>query len=75
MKRTQIGSAVQIKTYEVVTRAVEAGIAYGVNRATKHSTEEIPHHVIEQLNVHVLSAVMAELSDVLIFPELEAGEE
>ena len=50
-------------TYEVVSRAVEEGIAYGWNRARKHTDEPSP----EQEKEAIYEAVMLALSEVIQF--------
>lgn len=60
-----VRSAIRVNVYEVVSRAVEEGIAYGYRRAHKH--EESPGE--EHVKAEIEQAVMSALSDVLLFSE------
>jgi hypothetical protein len=63
-KRIKVKSTVQINSYDVIRRAVEEGVAYGINRAWKHSDNPVPspgqHEEIER-------AVINSLCEVIVF--------
>ena len=54
---------VKLKTYTILERAVEEGIAYGYNRAFKHDSKPLPESIQEL----VLQGVMNELCEVIDF--------
>jgi hypothetical protein len=56
---------VPIDVYGIVARAVESGVAYGWNRAHKHSESPGADHI----KCEIERAVINELSDVFIWPE------
>jgi hypothetical protein len=63
----RIRNNVRINAYEVISRAVEEGIAYGYNRAYKHTSkpsEDIIKHEME-------NAVMNSLCEILKFDDDE----
>ena len=53
----------QIKTYIIVERAVEEGIAYGLKRARKHHENPSQDHIA----IEIEKAVMFSLSEVIDF--------
>ena len=53
----------QIKTYRIVERAVEEGIAYGLKRAHKHHENPSQDHIA----IEIEKAVMFSLSEVIDF--------
>ena len=63
--RASITGTVRINAYRVIEDAVERGAAYGVRRARKHDDQPPDWHVAST----VADAVMAELSEVLIWDE------
>jgi hypothetical protein len=58
------------RTYEILRRAVEEGIAYGYRRAFKH-TEEPPEDTIRQ---EIETAIMAAIDEVFSFDEKPGPE-
>lgn len=58
---------VRLRTYDIVSRAVEEGIAYGYNRAFKHTDNPLP----ESIKHEIFNSVMSSLTDVLIFDDYE----
>ena len=63
MSKIVIGSTIEINSYEVISRAIEEGVRYGVMRAHKH-TDNPSKESIEDAVEH---AVMNSLSEVLIY--------
>lgn len=57
--------AIHVNAYRVVAEAVEAGVAYGWNRAHKHTDEPFP----EDTRRAIADAVMSELCEWLKFPD------
>jgi len=57
---------IRVNTYEVIAQAVENGISYGYKRAFKH-TEKPDEDSIKEA---IYQAVMNDLSEILIFPDL-----
>ena len=62
-KKIKPQSTMKLKTYTVVSIAVENGITMGFNRAHKHV--ETP--TMADINEAVLTAVMGELCDIIDF--------
>lgn len=58
-------TAVRIRAYDVIWRAVEEGVAYGYKRAHKHT--DAPGE--ESIREHIERAVMASLEEVLAFDD------
>ena len=61
--KCQIETTAKIRLYEVLQRAVDDGIAYGWNRAHKH-TDTPAEHLIRG---EIYNAVMNSLCDVIDF--------
>lgn len=61
-RRRKVTSAVRVRVYDVVRRAVEDGTAFGWMRARKHTEAPTREDVLEAQ----VSAVMSELCDVLV---------
>jgi folate-dependent phosphoribosylglycinamide formyltransferase PurN len=59
----KVRGIIRVNTYDVIARAVEEGVKYGLNRAYKHT--EKPSR--EDMESHVAQAVVNELCEVLIF--------
>lgn len=59
----------KVKTYEVIRRAVEEGVARGIRRAFKHSDRVLTGPEEERLREAVETAVMGDLSEVVNFDE------
>lgn len=53
----------KVKLWPIISRAVEEGAAYGVQRAFKHTEHPSLDHIQEQVEM----AVMNELAEVLEF--------
>jgi hypothetical protein len=53
----------KINTYKIISQAVEDGIAYGFNRAYKHTDTPGAEHIKDQIE----QAVLNELCDVINF--------
>jgi hypothetical protein len=45
------------KTYQVLTMAVEEGVAYGVHRAYKHSDNPTPEYMTNCISDAVLNSI------------------
>ena len=60
-------SKVRLKAnvWAIVTRAVEEGVAFGVQRAYKHRSDELPPDAREALLEHCEREVMNALSEVI----------
>jgi hypothetical protein len=67
MKKVQVKPYIRINAYEIVSRAVEDGVAYGYNRAHKHTDKPTE----DSLKAEIENAVMNELSEVLIYGDEE----
>lgn len=50
-------SSLKVRTYAVMERAVEEGIALGWNRAHKHQDDPKPEHVREKIEENVLLTI------------------
>jgi hypothetical protein len=59
----KVTSIIRVNTYDVIVRAVDEGVAYGANRAFKHT--ETP--TIEEIKQAIATAVLNELCEILIF--------
>jgi hypothetical protein len=57
----------KFKSYELVTRAVEEGVAYGIRRAYKHTNTPS----MEAIEGAVVDAVTSALCDILDFTGVE----
>jgi hypothetical protein len=57
MPRTRVSGSVRVNAYEVVSRAVEEGVAYGYNRAHKHTAQPTEEHLREQVEAAVMNAL------------------
>ena len=53
----------QVKEYIVLTDCVERGVAYGMNRAYKHSDTPTPEYIKQQ----IVDAVLLEISEYFNF--------
>lgn len=62
-KPISLDASVRIRAYEVIERAMESAVGYGMRRAYKHTDD--PSKV--EIESAVLRAVMDELCSVLIF--------
>ena len=51
------------RVWEIVSRAVESGVAFGYRRAHKHTPKPSEDHVREQIELEVMNA----LSEVIDF--------
>lgn len=58
-----VSASIRIRAYDVISRAVEEGIARGWNRAHKHSDSPSP----ETIRIAIEEEVMLEISDVVDF--------
>jgi len=58
-------SGMKLRVYEVVHRAVECGVAYGVQRAYKYEAKPSRQSIEDQ----VAAAVMLELHEIIEFAE------
>lgn len=56
---------IKFKTYQLIERAVEDGLAYGYRKAHKH-TDNPDEETLKQL---ILDAVMQEFSEIINFEE------
>ena len=63
--KIRIKSNVRINAYEAVVRAVEEGVAYGYQRAFKHTDSPSEEQIKDEIGVAVTNA----LCEVLIFDE------
>lgn len=61
----------KLNTYFIIEEAVEKGIAYGMNRAHKHTDTPSKEHIVQEIE----RAVMHELSEVINFDTDEIIEE
>lgn len=63
----------KLKTYLIISRAIEEGVQYGVNRSFKHTDKPEVSHIID--TVH--NSVMNSLCEIIEFDdeevELEEG--
>lgn len=65
-----IGTPVRFNAYEIISRAVEEGVAYGYRRAHKHTDKPTE----AQMTTEIENAVMNSLSEVLIYGPEDEGE-
>lgn len=65
MKKTKVKPAVQIKAYHIISQSVGNGIAYGWNRAHKHTDTPDADYIKEQ----IFNAIMSNLCDILSFDD------
>jgi hypothetical protein len=63
------GGQMVAKAYPLLCRCVKEGVAYGWNRAYKHS-DTPGEHVIQE---EIAEAVMQSICEAFSFPELEEG--
>ena len=56
----------KLNTYEIVMRAVEEGVSYGLNRADKHASDPLTEQQRERVQREVEAAVSNALSEVVI---------
>ena len=56
---------VRVNLYAIVARAVEEGVAFGVQRADNHAEDQTTGQQRERLYEHVASEVMLALSEVI----------
>lgn len=56
---------IKFKTYQLIERAVEDGLAYGYRKAHKH-TDNPDEETLKQL---ILDAIMQEFSEIINFEE------
>lgn len=66
-KKIKPESTMKLKTYTVVSIAVENGITMGFNRAHKHMETPTSTDICEAVLEAVLTAVMGELCDIIDF--------
>lgn len=59
--------ALRVRTYEVVSEAVERGVICGMRRAFKHADKRPAEDTMDLIAERVLSAVMDELCEVVNF--------
>ncbi len=59
----KINNNPRFRAYDIISRAVEEGVAYGWNRAHKHTDDPDRNHALEILE----NAVMNALCEVLEF--------
>ena len=65
MEKTVVIDHVRVKVYEVISRAVADGVAYGVRRAHKHADHPSEDLIMTEVERHVMN----ELCDVLQFDD------
>jgi len=53
----------KMNAWQIVTRAVEEGVAYGYRRAHKHTDKPTEEHLVGEIQTAVMSAI----SDVVIW--------
>lgn len=63
MAKAVVKAVVRINAYEIISRAIDDGIAYGYRRAFKYTDKPTE----DQMTAEIRNAVMNELSDVLIY--------
>ena len=68
MKRLPSGD-LRLRTYSILSNAVERGIDYGYRRAHKHTDAPDEFTVTDAIH----TAVMDAISDVIEFPDVEDG--
>ena len=61
--KPRVTGIIRVNAYDVIVRAVDEGVAYGANRAFKHT--ETP--TIEEIKQAIATAVLSELCEVLMF--------
>lgn len=64
-KKISTDARMKVRTYEVLSRAIEEGVSYGWHRAHKHTDKPDGDAVIEQIR----QAVMNEICEVFEFSE------
>lgn len=71
-KKVSINSAIQVRTYRVLERAIEEGIEYGWNRGVKYNNSDAIDSINAELfKREILSGIMLNIDEFFIFPELE----
>lgn len=64
-EKRSVSGVMVVRTYEVLSRAVEEGYRLGWNRAHKHTDNPGEDHIEDQ----VISAIMGQICEVFDFPE------
>lgn len=69
-EKRRVSGVMVVRTYEVLSRAVEEGYRRGWNRAHKHTDKPGEDHIEDQ----VIAAIMGEICEVFDFPELDSTD-
>lgn len=64
-RRQKVTGGMRVRAYDVLARAIEDGVAYGVRRAHKH----VANPSEEQLREAIGQAVLSEISEWFAFDE------
>lgn len=70
-KKTSIYNVIHVRTYRVLERAIEEGIECGWNRGVKYNDNTISSVNADSFKSEILSAIMLNIDELFIFPELE----
>ena len=65
--KVEIEGSIKVRTYTLLSRAIEEGVEYGLRRAYKHTDK--PDH--ETFLKEIMNAVMSNIDEVFVFPEME----
>ena len=57
MKREKIAAGVKAKVYDLMSKAVEDGVSYGLHRAYKYSDNPSKEDVEETIRLAVMSSI------------------
>lgn len=66
-KKVSIAGNIRVRTYNILTRAIEDGITFGWNRAYKYTDNPTP----DVFHREITNAIMMNIDESFIFPELE----
>lgn len=65
MAKVKPKATIKIKTYHIISEAVDAGIGYGWNRAHKHTDNPDENYIKER----IYDAIMSGLCDIIDFDD------
>ena len=66
-EKISVEGSIKVRTYTLLSRAIEEGVEYGLRRAYKHTDR--PDH--EDFLREIMNAVMLNIDEVFVFPDLE----
>lgn len=66
-EKISIGGSIKVRTYTLLSRAIEEGVEYGLRRAYKHTDKPDNDTFLRE----IMNAVMLNIDEVFVFPEME----